>query len=666
MFTPEQMHQINVVVFETEVDAVAKAIVRLGILHLVQLDEKESWVESLKDYEPGKARGRIDSLRVRVSSLMKDLHIRELPLAPDDAGLLDASPAELDDMDKEITHLESKVEELVARKNDLEVRLERLEGVLHEVSPLTVVGLPPGKTPYTFLEIRYGQVRTDNLDYIREKIAPLAAVVLPLMTKDDTEVILLIGLKTDRLKFKRILREASFEEIELPEEAKGEPEIITQELEKKIEELKEKMGQVDGEINDLKEQNAPVVTEFHRTLQMMALLLRVKAYLKRTQKTFIFSGWIPSDKRSRVEHEIRRAARGRVIIEVTPPDEIVGVKSGSVKVPVLLRHPAFFRPFEMLVSSYGLPEYTFIDPTFFVAISFLIMFGMMFGDIGHGAILVFLGWLIGFRRKKAKGSGVMVGRLLFFCGFSSIVFGFLFGSIFGLEELIPHLWMKPMHNVMYFFRVAIFFGAGMISLGIIFNIINAARAGNFKATMFDQAGVVSAIIYWGGIGTVSIFLSSKSFPLKLIIYAIGIPILLLFLREPISALVQHRRVKFEHGVANYIMETIIEVIEIITGYLGNTVSFIRVAAFSLAHVGLFIAVFSLVDMVKSKSGGTIYAALILIIGNAVIIALEGLVVTIQAIRLEYYEFFGKFFLGGGVAYKPVGLGEEPDRGERKE
>ena len=197
----------------------------------------------------------------------------------------------------------------------------------------------------------------------------------------------------------------------------------------------------------------------------------------------------------------------------------------------------------------------------------------------------------------------------------------------------------------------------MISIGILFNIINAVRAKNIKAGLFDQAGLVSAIIYWGGIGAVSIFLSNKPIPLKLIIYVIGIPVLLLFLREPLMALIQHRRVVFEKGLMGYLMETVIDVIEIVTGYLANTVSFIRVAAFSLAHVGLFIAVFSLVDMVKDKSAGFVYSALILILGNAVIIALEGLVVTIQAIRLEYYEFFGKFFLGGGQAYKPIGIGE---------
>ena len=170
-------------------------------------------------------------------------------------------------------------------------------------------------------------------------------------------------------------------------------------------------------------------------------------------------------------------------------------------------------------------------------------------------------------------------------------------------------------------------------------------------------------MYWGGIVAVSIFLSNKPIPVKLLVGAIGVPILLLFFREPILALASRRKMVFETGVGSYIFESIIEVVEILIGYLANTVSFIRVAAFSLAHVGLFIAVFSLVDMVKGKSGGMIYSILILVLGNVGIIALEGLVVTIQAIRLEYYEFFGKFFSGGGVAYKPIGLGVQPGREE---
>ena len=137
-----------------------------------------------------------------------------------------------------------------------------------------------------------------------------------------------------------------------------------------------------------------------------------------------------------MEREILRAAKGRAIIEVLAPEEMAGVKAGSVKVPVLLKHPGFFRPFEMLVSSYGLPEYKFIDPTIFVAITFLIMFGMMFGDVGHGPCCSFSARWLGFRKRKSE-SVTLVGKLGFYCGLSSIVFGFLFGSVFGLEELDP-------------------------------------------------------------------------------------------------------------------------------------------------------------------------------------------------------------------------------------
>jgi V/A-type H+-transporting ATPase subunit I len=663
MFTPERMHQINVMVFETEVDDVAKAIVRLGILHLVQLDDSQPWVEELGRFEAGKAATRIDRLYSRVIDLMKDLGIRELPLKEGDTKLLETSIADFDEMEKEITELERKVEGLVLRRKELEVHLERMQGILNEVSPLTELGLPPDKAPYTFLEVRYGHVSGESLELIREKISPLAAIVMPLTQSEGRELVLLIGLKTDRLKLKRILRDAAFEDIEMPagKEAREEAGLVTGELEERIEKIKEQIADLKEKLAGVRRENAPVLTEFNRSLRVAEMLLKVKSYLKKTRKTYIFSGWVPSDRKREVETEIFRAARGRAIVEIIPPEEITGVKGGAVKVPVMLKNPGFFRPFEMLVSSYGLPEYKFIDPTVFVAISFLIMFGMMFGDVGHGLVLCVIGWLLGFRRGDRSEGVRLVGKLGFYCGLASIVFGFLYGSIFGVETWIPHLWLSPMHEIGRFFKFAIFFGVGMISVGILLNMINAIRARDFKATFFDHAGLISAILYWCGIGAVAIFMRNRPVPLQLVAFGIVLPVLLFFLREPLAAMFGRRKMRFETGVGTYIMESVIEVIEIITGYLGNTVSFIRVAAFALAHAGLFIAVFNMVDLVKGKSGEIVWAALIFILGNAVIIALEGLVVTIQAIRLEYYEFFGKFFMGGGTAYKPIGLGENPGR-----
>ncbi len=665
MFTPERMHQINVMVFETEVDDVAKAIVRLGILHLVQLDDAQPWVEQLDQFEAGKVSSRIDRLYNRVTDLMKDLAIRELPLEEGDAKLLETSITDFGEMETEVTELEKRVEGLVLRRKELEVHLERMQGILNEVSPLTELGLPPGQAPYTFLEVRYGQVSADNLELIREKTAALAAVVIPLTQREGKEFVLVIGLKTDRLKLKRILRDAAFADIEMPagEEAREEAGLVTGELEERIEKIKEQIDGLKEKLTVVSSEYASVLTGFNRSLRVAELLLKVKSYLKKTRKTFIFSGWVPSDRKREVEGEIFRAARGRAIVEIIPPEEITGVKGGDVKVPVMLKNPGFFRPFEMLVSSYGLPEYKFIDPTVFVAISFLIMFGMMFGDVGHGLVLCVIGWLLGFRKGDRSEGVTLVGKLGFYCGLASIVFGFLYGSIFGVETWISHLWLSPMHEIGRFFKFAIFFGVGMISLGILLNIINAVRARDFKGTFFDHAGLISAILYWCGIGAVAIFMRNRPVPIQLVAFGIILPVLLFFLREPLSAIFGRRKMRFETGIGTYIMESVIEVIEIITGYLGNTVSFIRVAAFALAHAGLFIAVFNMADLVKGKSGGVIWAALIFILGNVVIIALEGLVVTIQAIRLEYYEFFGKFFMGGGTAYKPIGLGGKPGRKE---
>lgn len=663
MFTPERMHQINVMVFESEVDEVARAVVRLGILHLVQLDDRQRWVEELGSFEPGKLVSQIDRLHIRNSQLMKDLGVRELPLEERDSELLDTSLSDLGEIEKRIDEIEKKVEGIVRRRKELEVHLDRMRGILKEVSPLLEIGLPPEGAPYTFLEIRYGQIRSENLDIIREKIAPMAAVLLPLSRRGDREVVLLIGLKTDRLKLKRILRDASFEDIDMPTDADTREEfgLVTGELEERVAEIEEQIAELNGRLAGIKDEHAAEITEYSRSLRVAELLVKVKSYLRKTRKTYIFSGWVPSGRKREVETEIFRAARGRAIVELIPPEKAAGPGPADTGVPVMLKNPGFFRPFEMLVSSYGLPEYSFIDPTIFVAISFLVMFGMMFGDVGHGLVLALIGWLLGFRKGRRKEGTILVGKLAFYCGLSSIVFGFLYGSVFGNEELIRHYWMSPMENVLRFFRFAIFFGIGMISLGIILNIVNAVRARNFSATFFDHAGIVSAIIYWSGIGAASIFLANRPVPVRLVLFGIGIPILLFFLREPLSAMFGRRRMRFETGVGAYIMESVIEVIEIITGFLGNTVSFIRVAAFALAHVGLFIAVFSLVDLVRDSSGGMIWSALILILGNAVVIALEGLVVTIQAIRLEYYEFFGKFFMGGGTAYKPIGLGRPAGR-----
>ena len=183
------------------------------------------------------------------------------------------------------------------------------------------------------------------------------------------------------------------------------------------------------------------------------------------------------------------------------------------------------------------------------------------------------------------------------------------------------------------------------------------RTHSFTETFFSKSGLLIGVVYWAGVGMVIRFMMAESkVPNPAIFYGLFItPLIIFTMRGPLLRLMGRRKQICPDGVGTYAMESVVEIMEILMGYLANTVSFIRVAAFGLAHAGLFIAVFSLADVVQAKPGGLVLSWLVLILGNVLIILLEGLVVTIQALRLEYYEFFGKFFKGLGSRYEPAGV-----------
>ena len=318
----------------------------------------------------------------------------------------------------------------------------------------------------------------------------------------------------------------------------------------------------------------------------------------------------------------------------------------------------------MLISNFGMPRYNELDPTIFVGITFVLMFGFMFGDIGQGLVLLLVGLFMKFSKKKFDETIRDAGVLLSFCGLSAIVFGFFYGSIFGYEHLIHHLWVNPLKmdiaegsllsDIHRLLLTAIGMGVVFTSVAIIINIINHFMTKHVYEGIFDKFGLLGLIFYWSALAT-GLWMVIKGSIATWQIVLIVTPLVLLFIKEPLHNLL-HKHGLF-HGESPFgiLLEGVLDLMETFTGYMSGTVSFIRVGAFAISHAALCMAVFLIVGMLSKLPLSSLWQAIIIVVGNVIVIAFEGMVAGIQCIRLEYYELFGKYFSSEGVEYKPFSL-----------
>ncbi len=297
----------------------------------------------------------------------------------------------------------------------------------------------------------------------------------------------------------------------------------------------------------------------------------------------------------------------------TPPPE--------KEAPLLLRNPRWARPFELFARLIGMPGRNEADPSMALALIVPLMFGYMFGDVGQGLVLVAVGWLLRHRARPL--------RLLIPGGGAAVVFGFLFGSAFSLEHLIPALWVHPMSHPLPVLGVPIAFGAGLLLFSMGLEAVQEAWLGRLGRWLAVDAGLMA--LYIGGL---SVFWLTA-----------GIWAALAGLAWFLAGASWMRRDQGWLAPAAAFGDLAERGLRLLV----NTLSFARVGAFSLAHAGLSQAVTTL----AAAAGWGFSGGLILALGNAVIIALEGLVVSVQTTRLVLFEFFVRFLHGGGRPFTPV-------------
>ncbi|MDD5370955.1 MAG: V-type ATPase 116kDa subunit family protein, partial [Anaerolineaceae bacterium] len=459
----------------------------------------------------------------------------------------------------------------------------------------------------------------------------------------------LAGPKKNEDILERAARSSYLNPINLPDSIQGQPSEIMKRLQKNLAVTQECIVEQEKAVAQLREAHRLQLQESLWRIRASRLLANAIGHFGKLQYTYIIVGWVPAKRLPSLSEKLKHVSKD-IVIETFP------LQRGKSRqdVPVSLNNPAITLPFQMLVTTYARPRYYEVDPTILMAISFPLLFGAMFGDVGHGALLALLGLLLTSRRLKPLQSLAGLGKLITYCGLSATLFGFLYGSIFGIETLLPALWIRPIDNIMQILIIAVGAGVIFLSLGFLLGILNAAMARDWGHLLFDSHGVAGLLLYWSLLGIVAeLALSRLVIPIGILIALAAVGGVGIMLSELLKRLVEGHRPLVEGGIGTFVIQSFFELFEALISLLSNSLSYVRVGAFAVAHGGLSAVVFILGNMVSPGHG--IGYWIVFALGTLFIVGFEGLIVGIQTMRLSYYEFFSKFFTGGGTRYDPLTL-----------
>ncbi|MDR3353766.1 MAG: ATPase [Synergistaceae bacterium] len=581
-----------------------------------------------------------DDLLSRLSTVWK---VADEPI-PDPEPIPLARDFKYADAKAIVDDIMSRIESLNIRRNFLSEELEKLEAARSYVAALKNLNIKPSEfVAAKFVLPHFGRMTIENFNRLIESTheAPLLTVELS-RTRENVWVLIFTvpGYREGARKlFESIFfREFSIEEIS----DKLTDDDPLKQVEDSIDQHRKDIEALEVGARGILDENRKGYEELFSRLYTMQRVYDLCRGRGEVSGMYVLSGWIPEDTYESLKSTLAADAPMTTVIT----EQVGNMAYTGLRIPTMLRNNKLVRSFQDVVAMYSVPSYGEIDPSPFVAITFVLFFGFMFGDVGHGLLLLAAAAFLGKKKILSKP----LAYVMKCASISSIVFGLMYGSAMGVENEKLALWLSPMHDTSTLFSVAILSGIVVISVGMILNIIVRYRERDFGRLLFDGQGLAGLFVYWGA--TVAIFLSvydvETPFPVDYLWYVIFAVLLLSVFRDTLARTILRQSVHKEPFALQ-----MFEVLHNLMNYFTNTASFVRLAAFALNHVALSFAVMTISRMFEDLPGGIILKSLMLIVGNLFIVGLEGMIVFIQVLRLEYYEFFGKFYRGGGNVFKPV-------------
>jgi V/A-type H+-transporting ATPase subunit I len=580
---------------------------------------------------------------------------------------------EIDGMQKALIQEKLELNASIRSENAIYQNLTQITGLDADLSELLTM---------KYAKARFGRLPNDSvkkLSFFSEK----AFFFYPFEQEKNYTWCLYITSKPEANSIDYLFRELGFERTKLPEYLKGSSDEATAKLVAQMESENKRITEIDDELKKIAEREGGKLSKVYAKLTAISNSYELRSNVTVFDGKFHLSGYIPEKEKKRFTGIMDQVGGVTLTFRETAPDE---------SAPVRLKNNWLFRPFEMFVKMYGLPASNGMDPTPLVGITYMLLYGMMFGDLGQGLCIMILGLIL--TKVTKAGLAPIIARI----GFSSALFGVLYGSVFGNEEIIrpffhiPQLYelfgyTEPPHDVFaasnMFLIMALIVGICLILLTMIINIVVSLRMKDYEAGIFSASGICGFVLYGSlvaGLGS-SFALGVDIMNPAYVICLIVLPLVLIFFKELILHAMAGKGIKSAKTAKNggnidtglkarleamnenkgsdrktvgmFIIEGIIDLFEVCLTYITNTMSYLRIGGFVLSHAGLML-VFSIISNMFDGVGSII----VLVIGNIFVTGFEGFIVGIQVLRLEFYELFSRFFKGGGVPFRSVSISSD--------
>jgi len=625
VFTPQPMRHVRLLVLAEDLPRVS---ITLAAMASFQPDPRPLFESEFPGVPGRHYRELYQQARSRLDKICRLIPIPE-GTRPSDIRVVEA--AELDKLNLwlgEIWNECSTYEEEFRKLNDDERLLNEQENALANFANLDV-DLGTLRTKTRFLDFYVGIVPRANLRQLEGAVGLAEHLLFPFLVSGSQAHVVIVGPRgVKEAQLSAVLDAAGFQHLPIPSGMAREPSKIHEELSAHRAEIRDSRANLQDTLGAWGAGFKERLAEARNALALAEPFVELDPSIRSFGQLAVVAGWMPA----RAVPDLDERLRGNLLypfqIEARAPrpDE-------RAFVPTLTRRGPLLAPFATLVKQYGIPRYGEIDPTPLFAVTFILMFGSMFGDVGQGAVIALTAWLLRRKLKRFALFGVLAGL-------SSVAFGFLFGSVFGYEHILHPLWVAPLSDPIYMLGVALGWGVVFLITACLLTVYNRLALGHYLGAVFEHHGIVNLVFYLALLGgALQLYRGGELgwVPAALVITSL-------------LALAAFRWRGLAAPTGEKILVVAIETLETVIGYVSNTLSFLRVAAFSLNHVALSIAIFTLAEML-----GTLGHWITVVLGNLFILVLEGGIVMIQVMRLEYYEGFSRYFFGDGHEFSPLRL-----------